>query len=303
MPKISIVVPIYNAEQYLEHCIGSVLQQTVTDWELLLVNDGSKDSSADICETFASQDSRIKYWAQPNGGATAARRTGVEHAQGEYIFFLDADDTIPPDALESLLTKATSGYDVVIANTEYSEEVSTTGDEWVRRLMEARIRREVWGTLYRRSLFEHHLLDIPRDIVIGEDLLMNIRCGLFAQRVLFSPHEVYCYAHNDDSVISTHKLTVEHETKLLKELDSIMEGRTERFEYSIFQMKYLTLQRLVAIGENPYEASWVKDLKREKKKYALNIREQLILMSSSAKISRWILNGGIWVKHFLRKIR
>lgn len=303
MPKISIVVPIYNADQYLEHCIGSVLQQTVTDWELLLINDGSTDTSADICQTFASQDSRIKYWPQPNGGATAARRAGVVHAQGEYLCFLDADDTITPDALEALLAKAISGYEVVIANTGYSEEVSTTGDEWVRRLMEARIRREVWGTLYHRSLFEHRLLDIPREIVIGEDLLMNIRCGLLAQRVLFSPKELYCYAHNDESVIATHKLTVEHETNLLKELENIMEGHAEHFEYSVFQMKYLTLQRLVAIGENPYNAPWVKKIKREKKKYTLNIRERLLLMSSSPRISRWILNGGIWVKHLLRKIR
>lgn len=303
MPKISIVTPVYNAKKYLESCVLSVLGQTSSDWELLLINDGSTDISADICQAFVSSDSRIKYWSQPNGGATAARCAGVEKAQGEYLCFLDADDTMAPDALELLLGKAQQGYDVVVANTGYPEEISTTGDEWICRLMEARIRCEVWGTLYRRSLFVHRLLDIPRDIVIGEDLLMNIRCGLLAEKVLFSPMDIYHYAHHDGSVVATYRLTVEHETRLLQELDQIMKGHADRFAYSIFQKKFLTLQRLIATGKNPYATSWAKELKKEKKRYPLNIRERLLLASSSAKISRWILNKGIWIKHLLEKIR
>ena len=93
MPKISVIVPVYNTEQYLPRCIDSILSQYFTDFELLLIDDGSKDNSGNICDEYATQDSRIRVFHKVNGGATSARLLGVKKSIGEFICFVDSDDS------------------------------------------------------------------------------------------------------------------------------------------------------------------------------------------------------------------
>ena len=100
--KISVIVPVYNAEKYLEKCIESVLAQTYPNWELILVDDGSKDGSADIVDGYAARDTRIMAIHQENAGPGMARNKGIRVAHGEYIVFLDSDDVIKPDYFEKL---------------------------------------------------------------------------------------------------------------------------------------------------------------------------------------------------------
>ena len=115
MPKVSIVVPIYNTEKYLAQCIDSILAQTFTDFELILVNDGSKDNSGKICDEYALKDSRIVVIHKENGGVSSARNKGIEIAQGEWISFIDADDWITPLYLSDLITDITSSFaDIVL---------------------------------------------------------------------------------------------------------------------------------------------------------------------------------------------
>ena len=92
---VSIIIPIYNSEQYLGKCIDSVLKQTFTDFELLLINDGSTDSSGKICDEYALKDARVRVFHKENGGVSAARNTGIKAAKGKYVTFVDADDTLP----------------------------------------------------------------------------------------------------------------------------------------------------------------------------------------------------------------
>lgn len=101
-PKLSIVVPVYNTEKYLPRCIDSVLAQTFSDFELILVNDGTKDNSLEICEAYAAKDPRIKVISQENQGLSAARNFGVKHAAAEYIAFIDSDDYVHPQMYEKL---------------------------------------------------------------------------------------------------------------------------------------------------------------------------------------------------------
>lgn len=102
MPRFSIIIPVYNVQQYLPHCLDSVLAQTCPDWEAVCVNDGSTDGSLAILNEYASKDKRFRIIDQPNGGLSAARNAGIRAAKGEYVFFLDSDDWIVPDALEHL---------------------------------------------------------------------------------------------------------------------------------------------------------------------------------------------------------
>ncbi|NST07596.1 glycosyltransferase, partial [Enterococcus faecalis] len=104
MPKISIIVPVYNVEKYLEKCVRSILAQTFTDFELILVDDGSPDSSGAMCDQFAEQDQRVKVIHKENGGLSDARNAGIEIATGEYLGFVDSDDYIADDMYELLYT-------------------------------------------------------------------------------------------------------------------------------------------------------------------------------------------------------
>ena len=92
--QISIIIPVYKAEKYINRCVDSILAQTFTDWELLLINDGSPDNSSSICDLYAARDSRIKVFHKENGGVSSARNLGLEKATGEWITFVDSDDWI-----------------------------------------------------------------------------------------------------------------------------------------------------------------------------------------------------------------
>lgn len=135
MPKISIIIPVYNMEKYLEKCITSVLEQTYSDFELILVNDGSKDKSEDICNEFARYDNRVKVIHKTNGGVSSARNKGLEEAQGEYIGFIDSDDYIEPTMYEVLLSNIQKydadisfcGFKVIDEDKNIIERIQNSG--------------------------------------------------------------------------------------------------------------------------------------------------------------------------------
>ena len=104
--SVSIIVPVYKAEAYLHHCLDSILAQTFTDWELLLVDDGSPDRSGVICDEYAAKDDRIIVFHKENGGVSSARQKGQDEAQGEYTIHADPDDWVEPTMLEELYKKA-----------------------------------------------------------------------------------------------------------------------------------------------------------------------------------------------------
>lgn len=106
MPKVSIIVPVYKAEAYLHRCVDSILAQTFTDWELLLIDDGSPDRSGDICDEYANKDTHIRVIHKENGGVSSARQRGQEEACGEYTIHVDPDDWVEPTMLEELYQKA-----------------------------------------------------------------------------------------------------------------------------------------------------------------------------------------------------
>lgn len=164
--RVSVIVPIYNAEQYLRPCIDSVLAQTLTDWELLLVDDGSQDGSAEICAKYAEQEVRIFTICTENCGVSHARNVGLARARGEYVFFLDADDCLMPWSLEVCLAKIEStDVDIVCAECEpiyedgasypahrpiFADEELTHAD-YLKRVLSYRTLCSIWAKLYRRE--------------------------------------------------------------------------------------------------------------------------------------------------------
>ena len=103
MPKVSVIVPVYNAEKYLQECVDSILGQTLADLELILVDDGSTDTSPALCDRYAEQDARVKVIHKPNGRAASARNAGIRAASGDYVAFVDSDDWVSAEMYEKML--------------------------------------------------------------------------------------------------------------------------------------------------------------------------------------------------------
>lgn len=211
---ISVIVPVYNAEDYLREAILSVFSQTYEDWELILVDDGSTDSSGKICDSFSSQSSKVRVTHIKNGGVSHARNVGIDMATGEYITFLDADDVIPTNAFSILQSIASSTKGDIICgryltfesykdidlrqykkktNTEYSstEAVNET-------LYQRTFDNSVSAKLYIRSLWK----DIRfRENIRYEDLDIFYRIFLKAEKIINTSNIVYLYRQHKDSYI------------------------------------------------------------------------------------------------------
>ena len=180
---ISVIVPIYNAEQYLHRCIDSILAQSYTDFELLLIDDGSKDDSGAICDAYAAKDSRVRVFHKENGGVSSARNLGLDHAQGEYVTFCDADDYVAPDWLAAYRKAMAENVDLAIQGYYSIEGENTiekslqpnqgTGVEVKRQLITSLFSQEVyyylWVKLFRRDLIETHHIRFDEQSILGED--------------------------------------------------------------------------------------------------------------------------------------
>ena len=132
--RISIIVPVYNAEKYLEKCIESILGQTYDDWELLLINDGSVDASGKICDFYASKDERIKAFHQDNAGVSVARNYGIKESCGEFLTFVDSDDYITENHIEGLIeAMQEKSCDLSVADIFFKQGDKVWNNAWIRR--------------------------------------------------------------------------------------------------------------------------------------------------------------------------
>ena len=175
----SIIVPIYNSEGYLRDCIDSILSQTFTEFELLLIDDGSTDGSAVICDEYASKDQRIKVIHKQNGGQSSARNAGIRQADGEYFIFIDSDDSLNDDyALEKFaaLIKESSAPDIIISKTwNGNPDIPQNGDALLEFLVKSGFREKtfctaIWDKIYKQSLIKSNNL-MFKEGYVHEDIL------------------------------------------------------------------------------------------------------------------------------------
>lgn len=301
MATISIIVPVYNTEKYLHRCIDCILAQTFTDFELLLIDDGSTDKSGVICDEYVAMDSRVCVFHKDNGGASSARYLGLNNAKGNWITFVDSDDSIRFDTLEVLFNSLDENIDAVIANTEQDKVIS--GEEWVKLLLTCKTRCELWGGLYKRCLFDKMRVHVPSTIVIGEDFLLNLQYAINSKNVRQLSDKIYNYTQEvSTSLVHSYKLTLEHEKTLLTCMDSILRGKEHLYAFEIFRKRYLTLERLIFIGQKPYNEGWVRSLMHEKYNYkkSLGIKEKTLLSIPCATFCHFILRIGIMIKSHSR---
>ena len=208
-PQVSVVVPVYNGGDTIAACIDSILANTAVRVEVCVVDDGSTDGTAGICDHYAAQDG-VCVVHQPNRGRSAARWAGVERCRGEWVTFVDADDTLPANALALLLAKASDDVDIVLGNGHL-----LTSDQ--RTLIPMPDFRHLavrgygtigvpWGSLYRRSLLTPYVFDLPRDIFNGEDYIFWLRMVFATQKpVAIVRESVYIKGadHTSNSFVGT----------------------------------------------------------------------------------------------------
>ena len=217
-PSVSIIVPVYNAEKTIRRCIESILHQSCGDFELLVVDDGSPDSSGAICDAYAAGDARVRAFHKENGGVSAARNLALEQARGKYIQFLDSDDWITPDAT-LLLLRAAEEHEADLVISDFYRvvggRVSVKGDieegsvltqeEYAAHMMENPADfyyGVLWNKLYRRSIVERYRLRMDEEISWCEDFLFNLEYIRCARRFYALNVPIYYYVKTKGSLAS-----------------------------------------------------------------------------------------------------
>lgn len=251
-PLISIIVPVYKVEQYLPTCIESILTQTYRNFELILINDGSPDNCGCICDTYAQKDSRIKVIHQKNAGVIKARAAGVNYANGEFITFVDSDDTIPNDTLEFFCNCISPDVDIIIGkiskneffplNNSIDRDTTLVDIETYRKMQLSKkytYQSGLYSKIFRRTIFTNEVMNIPRKIIVGEDWLMNIRLSFnTAKNVCFLNHVVYNYIRRPSSITNIFRSDIEYENDFFKYyVNSIPQKEREKYSYYIISQR------------------------------------------------------------------
>ena len=219
MPKFSIIVPIYNVENYIEKCIDSILAQSFSDFELILVDDGSPDRCPQICDDYAERDDRIKVIHKKNGGLSSARNAGLAVAVGEYCWMIDSDDYISIDALEKILPYADGKNDIVnvglvgfndgdVADfSKKPEKHKYTGlanhktiCELAARACSTKLLTYVWRNIYRTEFINEKGLKFEEKLCYAEDSAFNMGAFLQAEKIYFADVCVYAYRNREGSI-------------------------------------------------------------------------------------------------------
>ena len=233
-PLISVIITAYNVERYIERAIKSIQDQTYKNIEILIVNDGSTDNTQEVCERYSALDKRIRIVNKKNEGLAAARKSGVENAKGDYIGFVDADDSVADDMYQLLLSNALRndadishcGYTMVMPDSTQKHYYGTeriviqNHDQGIIDLLEGKfIEPTVCTKLYKRGLFDS--VRYYTDISINEDLMLNYSLFSIAQRSVYQDVCKYLYYKHDDSMSRT--FSIKHFTDPITVRERILE--------------------------------------------------------------------------------
>lgn len=293
--KVSIIIPVYNIEKYIERCIESIINQSYSNIEIIVVNDGSTDKSTNICENFKVKDSRIKIINKINGGLSSARNTGLDAATGEFIMFVDGDDWIDTYCIESCLEVVENNTDVVLfpyireyhdkslKNDIFQEDKIIFIDDDVREKILKRlfgiegedIRRPdrledistAWGKLYKLELIKN-IRFVDTKIIGTEDVWFNVNSFLNAKNIIFTKKTYYHYFKENDT-----SLTQKYNPYLFERWQNLYRYMEKFIEENKLGKEFVTLLdnrkiiNLLALNRNIINSN----LKFTEKIYEINI--------------------------------
>lgn len=210
--EFSIIIPVYNAEEYLERCISSVINQDYKDFEVILIDDGSKDRSGTICDEYARKDNRVKVIHQINAGVSTARNVGIKNSKGTYIIFLDSDDSLKEESLARLndTIEKNEEIDCILYNVDNKfKDGMYRGEKLTALIVQLIITEKInppWNKVYKRNIIEENNIVFDKNIQIGEDLLFSITYLSYAENICILNEELYNYTvDNRNSLTQKYK--------------------------------------------------------------------------------------------------
>ncbi len=210
--SVSIIVPIYNAEKYLDKCLSSIINQTYQNIEVLLIEDGSTDNSLDICVEWEKKDSRIKIWHQENRGVSSARNKGIEMSNGKYLLFVDADDYVDKTYVQSLYEKMDMA-DIVICGYSRVAEIQkqiligeegflSREDLFYHVVCTNVIHGSACNKMFRKNIIEDRNIKFYENIAVGEDMVFVIEYLQYCRSYYYLNKAIYFYRRNEQSVMN-----------------------------------------------------------------------------------------------------
>ena len=303
---ISVIVPVYNVEDYLEECLESIQQQTYTDIEVILVNDGSTDGSKEICERYCAKDNRFKLINQENQGLSEARNVGVRESIGEYIYFVDSDDVIKVDILETLFSFMKDDVDIVGCNHSTKKEdliqhtspniiFQGNSSEAISSCLNYRgVTYFAWDKLYRRNLVE----PVPfLKGLIYEDFYTGMVTLKYIRKIIVIDTIGYYYRIRSDSIMR--KKHSEKNLDIFKICDSLLEAfKNDIMLSKLSEYMFLIISQHVLYYRIKPNHLYYKTYQDYINKYA-NIAKKSSEVLKSSRLLRWYL----WSpKYFIRVI-
>jgi len=282
MAKISIVVPVYNEERYLKHCVDSIISQSFVDWELILVNDGSTDESPTICDAYADADTRIRVIHQQNKGFSGARNAGLKAVTGTYLILVDGDDWLEPNALkigvEAMerhdLDLVIGGFNWTIANDvdiisansvtppeDYFFRTKDMGEAapylWSISPFAGPLHYCVWSRIYRMTIIRDHNLRFDENLFVQEDVKFMYSYLFYADRCMASKEVFYNYCRQYDKDDIAEKPQLDQyrcvEESLITFLKSVLKFNYPE-EYQM-QMYYRTYDHFIKLSNKLFMPS------------------------------------------------
>lgn len=214
MTEISIIIPFYNAEKYMRRCLDSILAQTFTDFEVVCVDDGSKDKTYQILQDYAKKDNRIKAYTQENGGPSAARRTALSKATGTYLMFCDSDDWYEPNMCQTLFDAIEqNGVDVVCCNAQVIDEKDNiqrmdhpeyyinlqSGTHQISKEVVQKTNVLLWNKIWKKSLIDEYQINFPPCREYDDDCFY-LQYMSVAKKIMYIDDKLYNYFRRQDSV-------------------------------------------------------------------------------------------------------
>ncbi|MDE6069347.1 MAG: glycosyltransferase [Alistipes sp.] len=308
-PQVSVIIPVYNLESYIDACLGSVAAQTFTDFEAIVIDDGSTDGSYELLKRRADHDPRIIVIRKPNEGVAKARETALEHARGRYICFLDGDDLWEPDMLERLtsaIEETGKGYDIVCCDykrispgkgespvcSQHGQDLA--GEEFLIRTLAMSDSVALWARLYRRELFAglHHY-----PMRQGQDLLLNIQIGCRRPRVHHIDYVGYGYVQRAGSSIRR-KPDFDYCCAFAAKVEAILSAHATEFGDRIEWLRLLNAvwwyAGYVSRSSNPWKgdtpfAAWVR-------RGAVRYRKELLAHHAPIRLFMIRMDGRRWLR-------
>ncbi|MGL5648730.1 MAG: glycosyltransferase family 2 protein [Clostridium sp.] len=316
MKKISVIIPVYNAEKYLKKCIESILKQTYKDIEIILINDGSFDKSREVCICYQNKNKNIKYFEHENKGCSYTRNRGIINSSGEYICFIDSDDVLEENFLEVLFLKMNElKADLIITkikqlNNEKIQKIINYSKKEIKlnddiKKINSILFNSPCNKLFKKELITKFKIFFPVETSIAEDLAFVFKYATVSKKIVFTDEVAYLYRYNPNSITSNIKIekiqegfnTFSDIKNFLKEKKIYIQNKKALL---FIEKKFLIKTAYSIIGRS-YKIKNFLNIKKEVEKFEKNLKSYDLILYKDYRMKKILLFLRMYFRMLLKK--